>query len=49
MNNLREKIRELGYQLSVRELHGENTPDYFKLKRAHDRMLAQLYKFEKRS
>jgi len=49
MKNLQESIRQLGYQLSVRELYGENTPEYFQLKRTHDRLLARLYKKEKRN
>ena len=49
MNNLREKIRKLGYELATREIYGENTPEYFNLKRAHDGLLARLYRLEKRS
>jgi hypothetical protein len=46
---LTERIRELGYQLAVREIYGENTPDYFKLKRSHDNLLDKLYRLERRS
>lgn len=49
INILRENIRKLGYQLAVREIYGENTPDYYKLKRSHDSLLDQLYKREKRA
>jgi hypothetical protein len=46
--SLKEAVRDLGYQLAVREIYGENTPDYFKLKREHDRLLDKLYRIEKR-
>jgi len=49
MKNLRSSIRQLAYQLSVKELYGANDPDYLQLKRAHERLLARLYKKEKRS
>ena len=42
MENLESKIRELGYQLAVRELYGENTPEYYRQKRLHDRLLEDL-------
>lgn len=48
IKTLREKIRKLGYQLAVREMYGENTPAYYDLVWDHRRMLAQLYKLEKR-
>jgi hypothetical protein len=46
---IKQKIRDLGYKLAVRELYGENTPSYFNLKREHDKMLRKLYELEKRS
>jgi len=46
---LTARIRELGYQLAVREIYGENTPEYFKLKRTHDNLLDKLYRLERRS
>ena len=49
MDNLRSKIRKLGYELAVREIYGENTAQYFKLKRDHNGLLARLYELEKRS
>lgn len=49
IKNLRENVRKLGYQLAVREIYGENTPDYFNLKRAHGDMLYKLYRAEKRT
>lgn len=48
INRIRESIRKLGYQLAVREIYGENTPDYHDLKWDHRRLLAKLYKLEKR-
>jgi hypothetical protein len=50
MNKLiKSRVRELGYQLAVREIHGENTPNYFKAKRAHNELLNKLYRIEKRT
>lgn len=46
---LNSRLRSLGYQLAVREIYGENTPDYFKLKREHDKILGKVYFIEKRS
>ena len=46
---LNSRLRSLGYQLAVREIYGENTPDYFKLKREHDKILDKVYFIEKRS
>jgi len=48
-DKLQEEVRALGYQLAVREIYGENTPDYFKLKRQHSYLLEKLYRLEKRS
>jgi len=48
INRIRESIRKLGYQLAVREIYGENTPAYHDLKWDHRRLLAKLYKLEKR-
>ena len=45
--NLKEAIRLLGYQLACREIYGENTPAYFKLKRQHGAMLSKLYRLQK--
>ncbi len=47
MESLRSSIRELGYKLACREIYGENTPAYFKLKREHDYLLQKLYRLEK--
>jgi hypothetical protein len=49
IKTLRENIRKLGYQLAVREIYGENTPEYFTLKRSHQDLLYQLYRAEKRT
>lgn len=48
IKTLTESIRKLGYQLAVREIYGENTPEYFKLKREHNYLLARLYRLEKK-
>ena len=48
MESLKAAIRELGYQLAVRELYGENTPEYFQKKRSHERLLNKLYRLEKK-
>jgi hypothetical protein len=42
MENLESKVRKMGYQLAVRELYGENTPEYYRRKRLHDRLLEDL-------
>ena len=44
-----QDLRELGYKLAVRELHGENTPAYYKEKRRHQALLFKLYELEKRA
>ena len=49
LEELKGEIRDLGYQLAVREIYGENTPAYFKLKRHHYNLLERLYHFEKRT
>lgn len=48
MENLESKIRQLGYQLAVREIYGENTPEYYKQKRLHDRLLEELERKQKK-
>jgi len=48
MKNLESTIRELGYQLAVREIYGENTPEYFAQKRIHDRLLRKLDRIQKK-
>ena len=48
IKTMQNNIRKLGYQLAVREIYGENTPDYYKLKSQHDSLLDELYKREKR-
>lgn len=49
METLQSQLRALGYQLAVREIYGENTPDYHKLRRSHNDLLQKLYQLEKRS
>lgn len=48
IKTLQENIRKLGYQLAVREIYGENTPDYYNLKSQHMGLLDKLYQLEKR-
>jgi len=43
------KLRKTGYELAVREIHGENTPDYYNKRKAHDEDLYKLYRLEKRA
>ena len=47
MENLKQKVRSLGYQLACREIYGENTPAYFNLKREHNYLLQKLYRLSK--
>tara|TARA_B100001939_G_C16934609_1_gene615468 strand:- start:161 stop:316 length:156 start_codon:yes stop_codon:yes gene_type:complete len=46
IKTIEENLRKLGYQLAVREIYGENTPEYFRLKRDHDSLLHKLYKLQ---
>lgn len=46
---IQEEVKALGYKLAVREIYGENTPEYFKLKRHHSYLLEKLYRLEKRT
>ena len=46
--SIQEQVRELGYKLAIREIYGENTPEYFKMKREHYRLLSKLYKKERK-
>ena len=48
MESLKAAIRELGYQLAVREIYGENTPEYFQKKKQHGYLLNKLYRLEKK-
>jgi hypothetical protein len=47
MEALSERVRSLGYQLACREIYGENTPSYYKLKREHNYLLQKLYRLQK--
>jgi len=42
-------LRELGYHLAVREMYGENTPDYYQKKDYHRNLLNKLYNLERRA
>jgi len=48
IKTIEENLRKLGYQLAVREIYGENTPEYFRLKRDHDSLLYKLYKLQRK-
>jgi hypothetical protein len=47
-NWLSSQVRSEGYDLAVRELYGENSKDYFDKRRAHNKVLYQLYRIEKK-
>jgi len=49
VKSLEVSVRKLGYQLAVREIYGENTPSYFKLKRDHGALLYKLYKLQRKT
>ena len=49
METLTAKVRKLGYELACREIYGENTPDYHKLRRLHERLLNKLDALQKKS
>jgi hypothetical protein len=46
---LKSRVRELGYQLAVREIYGENSQNYYNKKREHYLLLNKLYKQEQKS
>jgi hypothetical protein len=46
--SLKERVRELGYKLAVREIYGENSQDYYNKKKEHQDLLNKLYKIEKK-
>ena len=45
---LKSRVRELGYQLAVREIYGENSQNYYNKKREHYLLLNKLYKQEQK-
>jgi len=47
MNVLESKVRELGCQLAVREMRGENRFAYHQLRKHHNRLLVKLNRLNK--
>ena len=47
-SNLENRVRDLGYELATRELYELFGRVYWGKKREHDRLLAKLYRKEKR-
>lgn len=46
---LEQEVRALGYQLAVREIYGDNSPPYHKLRSQHYKLLRKLYNRDKKS
>ena len=44
---LEQQIRVIGYELACREIHGENTPSYYRQQRHHNYLLSKLYRLQK--
>lgn len=42
MNTLESEVRQLGYQLAVREMRGDNGFAYHQLRKHHDHLLVKL-------
>jgi len=47
MNVLESEVRDLGYQLAVREMRGDNGFEYHGLRRHHNYLLAKLNRINK--
>ena len=47
MNTLESEVRQLGYQLAVREMRGENGFAYHQLRKHHNHLLAKLNRVNK--
>jgi len=47
MNTLESEVRDLGYQLAVREMRGENGFAYHQLRKHHSYLLAKLNRLNK--
>ena len=47
MNTLESEVRDLGYQLAVREMRGENGFSYHQLRKHHGYLLAKLNRLNK--
>lgn len=47
MNTLESEVRDLGYQLAVREMRGENGYAYHQLRKHHSYLLAKLNRLNK--
>jgi len=46
---LTDEVREIGFRLGCREIHGENTPDYYRQRGQHRHLLNKLYSLEKKA
>ena len=47
MNTLESEVRELGYQLAVREMRGGNGFSYHQLRKHHNYLLVKLNRLNK--
>lgn len=47
MNTLESEVRQLGYQLAVREMRGENGFSYHQLRKHHNHLLVKLNRLNK--
>ena len=47
MNTLESEVRDLGYQLAVREIRGDNGFAYHQLRKHHNRLLTKLNRLNK--
>ena len=45
--SLETTVRSLGYQLACKEIYGENSANYFLLRRQHNGLLNKLYRKNK--
>lgn len=48
IEKLESQVRELGYQLAVKEIYGENSKSYFDLRHKHYKLLNKLYFLQKK-
>ena len=47
MNTLESEVREVGFQLAVREMRGDQGAGYYKLRKHHNYLLAKLNRLNK--
>lgn len=45
--NLESEVRQVGYQLAVKEIYGENGSAYYQLRKHHNYLLAKLNRLNK--